>query len=380
MTWRAPRAAIGMALLAGCWSTPPASQQPDLSNSRADWPAGFTWDTERYPQLKDVPLAADGMPVDNELRPGPDGLPGKLKLLLKLDEASLKRATPTRELAGDTPEPPPELRCDHRESPHACFVKVDGATTLIGAQSTETSAPGYDPEAYENEAPPHKVQVEPFWIMRFEADVALVLRCSGAGWCPPEPATRQAQGDGDGTQGAQGAQNAPARNITWSEAGRACSFIGARLPTEPEWELAARGTDGRRWPWGNLPACGVPYPHGSPILNKEMLGDPELEALMKPPCELPVPRSIGLGVGKSPYTLLAMAGNVAEWTSNLYAPYAESGYGPAEPGEQRRVVRGGGWLNADARDLRSSARIPAAAETPMPDVGFRCVWGSTDGN
>jgi formylglycine-generating enzyme required for sulfatase activity len=212
--------------------------------------------------------------------------------------------------------------------------------------------------------------------MRFEADVALVMRCVAKGWCPPAMAERQAQGDGTEKMGAQ---NAPARNVTWAEADRACSFIGARLPTEAEWELAARGTDGRRWPWGNLPACGVSWPHGSPILNKEQVGDPELEALMRPPCELPVPRSVGLGVGRSPYLLLAMAGNVAEWTSDLYAPYTAQGRGAPAEGERRRVTRGGGWLDADPRDLRATVRVPVDAETWMPDVGFRCVWGRKDG-
>ncbi len=151
----------------------------------------------------------------------------------------------------------------------------------------------------------------------------------------------------------------PVVGVTWDEASAYCKWVGKRLPTEAEWEKAARGTDGRSYPWGNE----VPTSDRA-TLTKHWEG-------------YDTPTPVGsLEGGKSPYGLYDMAGNVMEWVSDWYdqryydtAP-AKNPKGP-ETGKAG-VVRGGGWgfLPTDARSAR---RIYPSRDTQCRNIGFRCA-------
>lgn len=113
------------------------------------------------------------------------------------------------------------------------MVAVPAGEFIIGSD---------DPEADENEKPAAKVFVEHFSIDKFEVTNTRYLRCIEAGPCTRPPN----RGYDDPTKA-----NLPVTIVSWQQALTYCRWVGKRLPTEAEWEKAARGTDGRRYPWGN---------------------------------------------------------------------------------------------------------------------------------
>ncbi|MCP4361084.1 MAG: protein kinase [Chloroflexi bacterium] len=153
----------------------------------------------------------------------------------------------------------------------------------------------------------------------------------------------------------------PINNVTWHGADAYCRWVGGRLPTEAEWEFAARGGDGRLYPWGDV----------LPDDNLAVFGETTFDALQ------PVNN---LSAGAAPFGLYHMAGNVREWVQDGYDPIyydigpPENPTGPTVNNYDDHVLRGGGYRSA-AADLRTTNReFERATEFQgIPDVGFRCV-------
>ncbi|MEO8341087.1 MAG: SUMF1/EgtB/PvdO family nonheme iron enzyme [Nitrospirota bacterium] len=152
----------------------------------------------------------------------------------------------------------------------------------------------------------------------------------------------------------------PALYVTWSEASDFCRAQGKRLPTEAEWEKAARGASGNLFPWGQRPP--------TPALAK--FGQSHAH-------EIPVVASVDSGEdGRSPYGLHHMAGNAAEWVEDwfgidYYASMPDRNpHGPA--GGRYKVVRGGSWRSAPAM-LRTATRGGALLDQRAATIGFRCA-------
>jgi formylglycine-generating enzyme required for sulfatase activity len=253
--------------------------------------------------------------------------------------------------------PPSEMQCEHNRS-NGCFLQIPAGTVWLGAQATDPAGPAYDPDARPDEGPPREVAVPSFWMQEYEYDFTTYARCAATeGGCKP------AVEDVAVLRGEQGLSEFVA-GVTWQEAVEACAFLGARLPTEVEWEYAARGSDARRFPWGDVPPCGL----GARV--DRFAEQPQALWNQIPGCEQAAspqnPR------GRSPFRLVDLAWGHWEWVADWYGPTSPAGQPPATG--TRRVQRGGAWNAEHPSDLRAAARGSMKPDSRSADVGFRCAW------
>ena len=219
----------------------------------------------------------------------------------------------------------------------------------------------------QNERPAHIVHLDAFYIDRYETtatEFAAFLnsmgghkwRCDGVDCVytigGEQPAGREIQIDNGRYVAGEGYENRPAANITWAGARAYCEWVGKRLPTEAEWEKAARGTDGRWYPWGN---------EWDPTRSAGALGSIGIK-----------PSPVGTYPGDiSPYGVYDMLGNVDEWVSDWYDPEYYR-YSPAvnPQGPNRRTGRAvRGRFGTAAKDGITSRRT-----TQGILIGIRCVY------
>ena len=230
----------------------------------------------------------------------------------------------------------------------------DGMVMLFVPQGSFLmgSAPS-DPDAASNEKPQHTLNMAGFWIDRIEITNAMYALCVKETICKT-PASLASISHADYFNNNQYA-NFPVINVTWVEADTYCKWAGRRLPTEAEWEKAARGEDGRLFPWGNE------MPDNNRLNFNIQSGDAQAAG--------------SYPEGASLYGAVDMAGNVWEWTADIYHPNYLSGQSQENNGSQKgnyRVIRGGSFYEP-ASSVRVAARQASDPYIGLPRVGFRCA-------
>jgi serine/threonine protein kinase len=268
--------------------------------------------------------------------------------------------TPTLDpTATITPSPDPRFPPSNAVVGTSWIRPSDGMTMIFVPSGTFLmgSDPDVDPETKPNESPQREISLDAFWIDQTEvtnAQFAEFLNSEGNSGDAPDIILN----DGIFVV-TEGVKNHPVVDINWDEADAYCKWAGGNLPTEAQWEYAARGNDGRLYPWGNEePSCELTRFNGcgegaAPVGSHSPAGDSWIGAQ-------------------------DMAGNVWEWTSSWYnrdyyavAP-SENPKGP-ETGENH-AMRSGGWSSEPLR-LRTAHRgagvVPEGANN---FIGFRCSF------
>ncbi len=218
-------------------------------------------------------------------------------------------------------------------------------------------------EWFEGELPAHTVTLDRFWLDQTEVTNAQYRKCVEAGAC--KASTRCDWGEPTYENPAKA--DHPVACLGWGEAKAYCEWAGGRLPTEAEWEYAARGEAGNRYPWGDtfdgsrLNFCDVNCAEEWKDVNYD-----DGYAVAAPVGSFPDGASWCGG--------LDMAGNVWEWVSDWYQAYpSERQVNPAGPDSgQYKVLRGGAWLNGSS-DVRGANRGQEGPSLRYADVGFRCA-------
>jgi formylglycine-generating enzyme required for sulfatase activity len=245
----------------------------------------------------------------------------------------------------------------------ADLVPIKGGTFWMGAQKKDRRAPGYDPEAQDREGPVHEVTVSDFKIDKYPVTVQEFRRFvdkggyekrdawSPEGWTWREKAGRTQPSDWEAQLRHP---NRPVVNVTWYEAAAYARWAGRRLPTEAEWEYAARGSEGRKYPWGD----DAPTPEHANFAMR--VGAPTPVGIY--------PR------GATPEAVRDLAGNVWEWCADWFGGYPKGEVrDPKGPESGRsRVLRGGAFFGVPGH-LRAACRRYLHPGGGSVDFGFRCV-------
>ena len=235
---------------------------------------------------------------------------------------------------------------------HADMVPVSGGPFPMGSDRVDTEDRwkefGSRRPWYLDEHPRRLLTLGPFLIDRTEVTEGAFARfVNDYGYNPPP----------HWKDGAPERPEHPVINVNWMDAQNYCHWRGARLPTEAEWEKAARGTNGREYPWGD----GFERDRA----NVGQLGD-TTEAGHFPE-------------GAGPYGTLDQAGNVWEWTASWYQAYPGSGHPDPDFGRRAKVLRGGssggkgGHYQLEQLTSRTGYRFFLDPRARVADVGFRCA-------
>ncbi len=211
---------------------------------------------------------------------------------------------------------------------------------------------GMEGYLYESEKPKRKVYVKSFFIDKYEVTNAQYKKFMDAAG---HPAPKHW---GNGMY-PPGKAHYPVLFISWYDAKEYAKWAGKRLPAEEEWEKAARGTDGRAYPWGNK------Y---DPALAST--AEAILENIIEGICNVNTGNPVGIARGDvSPYGVHDMGGNVREWTNSRFGDCP--GCGPGQ-GKDKKVVKGGSWVDLSPK-ARCASKDGVEPEAVSHIIGFRCV-------
>ncbi len=290
--------------------------------------------------------------------------------------------TPTEEptripQAGDTKSGPNGMQ----------LVYVPPGEFLMGTHPNDP----YSGEAkFQDEQPQHTVFVDGFWMFETEVTNGMfeefvqstgyrtTAETTGTGFVTlmdREASSEVGGADWRNPYGPgsdiQGMETYPVTQLSWYDAQSYCEWAGGRLPTEAEWEKAARGENGNIYPWGNKEPSGAEANSADAALNSDWWSDRSINdgfRLTAPVKSFPA--------GKSPYGFYDMAGNVWEWVADWYNPNGYSSAAVTNPigpsNGTEKVLKGGSFVNGK-KNIRSARRGSVEPETSLDVYGFRCV-------
>jgi formylglycine-generating enzyme required for sulfatase activity len=268
------------------------------------------------------------------------------------------------EIPTHTPVPSPSPTAPIREMiapiDQMVLVEIPAGEFEMGSSKVD------DPDAFDEELPQHIVYLDTYWIDQTEvtnAQYALCVAASGACTQPANNYSLTRESYYDDSQYA----NYPVIFVSWGQAAAYCAWANRRLPTEAEWEKAARGTDGRIYPWGNIfDGTLVNY---CDVNCKSPWRDPSFTDGYEDTSPVGA-----YSTGESVYPVWDMAGNVYEWVADWYGPYNSSRQvepiGPDSGTE--KIIRGGSWGD-DRLHIRTAIRSHIGPDNWLNFIGFRCA-------
>jgi formylglycine-generating enzyme required for sulfatase activity len=264
--------------------------------------------------------------------------------------------------AAPTQTPVPQNAPSDSGNAEAGSERVSSADGMIEVYIPQGSFQmgGLDTRAAADEKPVHRVEMKGYWIDKVEVTNAMFLLCVQAGACdPPQNVASETRPSYFNNPEFS---DFPVVNVTWNAAKKYCEWAGRHLPTEAEWEYAARGSTINTFPWGE------DKPDATRGNFNYMFGDTN--------------RVGSYSAGASPFGVLDMAGNVIEWTSDFYdAEYYASGpaNNPTGPLSRsayfNRVARGGSYADGEA-ELRVSNRASVLGPNFEAELGSDAYLGS----
>ena len=339
--------------------------------------------TQSYPRITPPPVRAEIADTQAAVS-GPAPTRSRLGVILPLGIAvagvavflGVKARQPKEERVAELPVAATSLAAavQNVECP-AGMVRVDGGRFFMGSDDDLPA-----------EKPAHQVKVSAFCMDKFEVTSAKYKQCSDSGDCKRAPKTNEWAGITDAdhktydpvcTSEDPARAEHPINCIDWNLADQFCKATGKRLPTEAEWEYAARSSDGRRYPWGDdapgaafLNACGpecTAWGKAHDVAMPSMHKSDDHFATTAPVGSFPR--------GASRWGVEDVVGNVWEWTADTYGAYTTDDQGaPRGPADGKtRVMRGGAWNGAHPDWVRPSFRFHAEPTNRSHGVGFRCA-------
>jgi len=232
---------------------------------------------------------------------------------------------------GPRPPAPPDM------------VFIPAGSFLMGSKPTDGVV---GMEIGVDELPQHRVDLPGYFIDRYEVTVgAYRAFVTATGRRPPRIWTDKLY--------PAPSDDHPVVDVNWFDADAYCRWAGKRLPTESEWEKAARGADGRRWPWGNQWASGAANIQG------------DRRNWTAPVGSYPLDHSL--------YGVFDMAGNAMEWTDSWYTAYPGSTLKRLAFGEHFKILKGGSWMSPVNPFTHAANRYGIGQKWDHPHFGFRCA-------
>jgi formylglycine-generating enzyme required for sulfatase activity len=245
------------------------------------------------------------------------------------------------------------------------MVLIQGGTFLMGSNT-----------GLKNEQPAHKEQVDSFCMHTFEVTTAQYRACGASGKCKPDPQEITPQVDSSCNLRVSTYENHPVNCVKQTNAAAYCATLGGRLPTEREWEYAAKGgIEDRAYPWGATPptsttanGCGPECKSFVDNFNKSLKKPLKFALLYTEPDAAVLTAPGGTFADASRWGVRDMAGNVSEWTATYYCAYDDK-----QCKGTKIATRGGSWFDWDGTAFKTSARWEQDSNMMVNYLGFRCA-------